>query len=940
MELPGQQWGDQQVILIAGDGEGNLGIDEETARDDFIAGGGDAVNAVALDVAGYDFFGCFCAPRLSSFCCGHGFALPGKVEVDRDDYKHAVLASLSSDGVCDDADCNSNGISDYCDLSEGTSPDCNTNQIPDECDPDVALRIIYVDASASGTGDGQTWENAYLELRDGVDDALAAPCLAEIWVAGNATYTPDPDGIDRDRSFEWVGSVRIYGGFPPGGSEFTGRSPADYPTILSGDIRIPGEPADNSHHVVTVNNITRYATLDGVFVTAGRADNQGGGLFNEAICSSPSFANCTFFNNAAQGSGGGVYHSPGNPRFANCIFDSNVGDCGGGLYTQTGYPTVSGCQFISNTAAERGGGLAHDGAGGPELSGCTFRANIADHGGGLFSEFSSDPSELSSHPALLTCTFLGNQTSSGSGRGGAVYAGPITIEDCEFIGNDAAYGGAAEIQEGLVARSLFIDNEANFDGGALRRTGDATLLLESLVLAGNNANRDGGCIYSLYYEDPIPTADASVTSAANCLFVGNTAQHQGGACYIASTDIYTDYHRLTNCTFHDNWAPELPTPGGSAIYAGTQAHEGALYNCLVWSRTDDAYLIFYTPGAQPDMYNCDVHYPTREYEGVCLVNEDPQFVGGPAGDWSGGVARVYDPETGLTHIVEATAVWAGQQVTGLFLKPDAEHVFQTLIAGHTDTELWVWGDVEAYIAEGGGGSYEIIDYRLGIGSPCIDAGSNDEPPEVPPADLAGLARRWDAPSMPDCPLVGCDNCGDAPVIDIGAYENQPAQCAILAVSSCRDHDLAGRLCLEMDLSGGIESRLGGISELDLTIDDPGAFAGGVTVDCAPCFWSGSANTIVNGTVITALFSPALPDQCCCTVTLDCDAGVCVCRLDGDINRNGLVAISDASIIKPKFGDTPTDATAEFDFYVDGLISMSDFSQVKPYFGNGLVNSCP
>ena len=31
-------------------------------------------------------------------------------------------------------DCNSNGVSDYIDLINGTSSDCNGNDTPDECD--------------------------------------------------------------------------------------------------------------------------------------------------------------------------------------------------------------------------------------------------------------------------------------------------------------------------------------------------------------------------------------------------------------------------------------------------------------------------------------------------------------------------------------------------------------------------------------------------------------------------------------------------------------------------------------------------------------------------------------------------------------------------------------------------------------------------------------
>ena len=62
-------------------------------------------------------------------------------------------------------------------------------------------------------------------------------------------------------------------------------------------------------------------------------------------------------------------------------------------------------------------------------------------------------------------------------------------------------------------------------------------------------------------------------------------------------------------------------------------------------------------------------------------------------------------------------------------------------------------------------------------------------------------------------------------------------------------------------------------------------------------------------------------------------------LRGDINRDGVVSTADASIIKPKFGQIPSSATAAFDYNVDGIISTADFSQVKPRFGN-TTPSCP
>jgi hypothetical protein len=83
------------------------------------------------------------------------------------------------------------------------------------------------------------------------------------------------------------------------------------------------------------------------------------------------------------------------------------------------------------------------------------------------------------------------------------------------------------------------------------------------------------------------------------------------------------------------------------------------------------------------------------------------------------------------------------------------------------------------------------------------------------------------------------------------------------------------------------------------------------------------------------------------VTLDCDDGagsgqVCVCTLHGDIGRDGLVTTADASIIKPHFGQIPSEAAdnVEFDYDCSGGISTGDFSQVKPKFGSGVLISCP
>ncbi len=56
------------------------------------------------------------------------------------------------------------------------------------------------------------------------------------------------------------------------------------------------------------------------------------------------------------------------------------------------------------------------------------------------------------------------------------------------------------------------------------------------------------------------------------------------------------------------------------------------------------------------------------------------------------------------------------------------------------------------------------DYRLSAGSPCIDAGDNTAVPAGITQDLDGAARFADDPDTPDT------GNGDAPIVDMGAYE--------------------------------------------------------------------------------------------------------------------------------------------------------------------------
>jgi hypothetical protein len=178
-------------------------------------------------------------------------------------------------------------------------------------------------------------------------------------------------------------------------------------------------------------------------------------------------------------------------------------------------------------------------------------------------------------------------------------------------------------------------------------------------------------------------------------------------------------------------------------------------------------------------------------------------------------------------------------------------------------------------------------------------------------------------------------------VEFWAVQTQAPTCEAQDAASCRDHAAAGRLCLDMGVSGGVDPRSGGITELEIDLLDAGGFAGGVTVDCANAGdVSGNVSgSSVNGNTVTVTFDPSLPDQDACTVTLDCGASVCVRGCEGDLNRSGDTSTSDALQAKVRFGQAADASNCEWDFNLSGDITSADALAIKIRFGFS-APACP
>jgi trimeric autotransporter adhesin len=232
---------------------------------------------------------------------------------------------------------------------------------------------MYVDFWATGANNGTSWHNAYTHLQNALD--LATPG-DEIWVAAGE-YAPTTN-TDRSRAFVLSDEVRVYGGFNGTEVALSQRNWVTNPTILSGDIGVPGDSSDNSYRVLVGSGASMGTVLDGFTIMNG---------FNQA------------------GTGAGMVIVSGEPKLANLIFTGNLAALGGALYLEDSYPTLTNVLFHHNSALSEGGAVYEHGSS-PFFVNVTFAHNTATNCGGAILD-------ASSHPVLFNCILWGNDSDDG-----------------------------------------------------------------------------------------------------------------------------------------------------------------------------------------------------------------------------------------------------------------------------------------------------------------------------------------------------------------------------------------------------------------------------------------------------------------------------------------------------------------------------------------------
>lgn len=410
-----------------------------------------------------------------------------------------------------------------------------------------ASRIRYVKPTATGTGDGSSWDNASGDLQKMIDElAESTPSqTGEVWVAAG-TYTPQAQlisGTAYSASFRMRDGISVYGGFA--GTETSkldrqkeeGAMPWDFTnqTILEAayykhdDLDWTNNKwtlTSDSRHVVwfaPMSGGTAFAnvtTLDGVTIQGGYAqggtgqDNfltdRGAGVYMDGA--NAYLSNCIVRENYATGNGGGVYLKNGRVQ-TSLIYNNNADADGGAVYVEN-RGLVHRSMLTNNSALNGAGAYLHNGAeagsGDPDypeyliLSTCvvsnnTVRGNGAvycDKGGVLMQNTITNNS----------CVTATDATNVNASQTGGIYVNEYALVLNSVLWNNQMHGGTnipMYARNPSAAKVRFLYNAIS---GVNNAVWNNTLQEQTLSLVDQNQGtpNDGTSIGPLFTE---PTSD-------------------------------------------------------------------------------------------------------------------------------------------------------------------------------------------------------------------------------------------------------------------------------------------------------------------------------------------------------------------------------------------------------------------------------------------------
>ncbi len=443
-----------------------------------------------------------------------------------------------------------------------------------------AQTTYFVKSDATGANSGTSWGDAY----DDLQDALAMATTGDqIWVA-TGTYLP---GTTDAATFHLTSDVQLYGGFAGTESSIDERTIENNPTILSGDLNnddveddFVTNRTDNATHIMFIEGTVTTATIiDGFIFEGGHADDEtlldfigqfGGGIWSFGA---PQIYNCTFQQNYADLSGGGIIYrlelSEGG-KVMNCIFEDNhTGEGGAGLVASFVFGIgieVEDCQFTNNHANLLGGGINLANTPGT-IKNCFFTDNSSELAAGAVFINSVDDSSVDISNTIQNCTFENNE-STNAGALGIQTAGEdhsYRILNCTFQENSVSEllpgqlngGGAlfffnfSDSTAALVDSCHFENNESDYLGGAIMFY-DTDLTTNNNLDIRNTTFQSNQALYGGGVATEAKGMNQEV-SLSNCEFLNNEAEFFGGGYRTESDDVSLQI-TVEECIFNGNSA--------------------------------------------------------------------------------------------------------------------------------------------------------------------------------------------------------------------------------------------------------------------------------------------------------------------------------------------------------------------------------------------------
>src|SRR5574344_765709 len=410
---------------------------------------------------------------------------------------------------------------------------------------------------------------------------------------GSAVYTRS--GLDIGDNVSFTNNTAQWGGALA--SEMVGTASMPDPAVTTINI---------GKNVLFQNNIADWSktswAMGGAIINTNGTINIGDGanfIGNKAVyggaiankqdsptgpASVITLGQSTFQNNQAVNGMGGAIFNAASMSIGPSTFDSNAATkSNGGAIANLGTMTITGTQenqakVTNNTAGGAGGAIYNQGN--MTIDNALFNNNSTNADGGAIQNNVAINNGVygDSNLTITNSTFTDNQALKYIGGAISVANGKVSIDNSNFTGNKAAWGGAIYTYTGnkkgvevAISNSLFEGNEAlsvgaigNFASTKLDPKGGMTLT--NVTFKDNkatDASDDGaGALF---------VGSESKTNVIGSTFTGNTSASVGGA-------IATRVAQNANGTKNNNSAGTLDITGSTFTSNIAATNGGAIDN--------------------------------------------------------------------------------------------------------------------------------------------------------------------------------------------------------------------------------------------------------------------------------------------------------------------------------------------------------------------------